>query len=33
MQQDRKQNEEKENFIETLKWLDENDKNEELKNK
>ena len=33
MQQDRKQNAEKENFIETLKWLDENDRNEELKNK
>ena len=33
MQQGRKQNAEKENFIETLTLVDESDKNEELKNK
>ena len=33
MQQDRKPNAKKENFIETLIWLDENDRNDEIKNK
>ena len=33
MQHDRKPNAEKGNFIETLTLVDENDKNEELKNK
>ena len=33
MRQDRKHNAEKKDFMETLIWVDVNDKNEELKNK